>query len=644
MSSSTGSTDNLHSFGYRSDDAVRPSHALQGASLAFSSPSAKVLPSPNTYSGTNGALAAASSAGLKTAPKGSGADAQLQELGNPGLPKAYANPTENEVKRASSTTTPRHSYRVPSISSRDGSASRARLADAASREQSPSHIAAITAASKSTSQRGPGSHSIPRSDPRRPSLLHRHSDYPASYTPRASGVREPTDDTPIAATNNLVKLYESIQVPPAGRPEISQLNDGPSIMSPKPFRPSAARQLTVRNSLTFGKQQDTNKNQDSSGPPAKELSSVGANAAATKLAKPAIPKNQSRATATPPASQSPPVRRTSKRSALLNRHRCQTSSVAKTPSTSSSSSYASAVDKITSTRKDNLELRLHDGSNDIDDRIVTSGVQRTDLNIDLPSESQFKEQSPARPAYNKSSRSFDAPIYDSTPNLTRPPTVLTASLVPQLTADSLANAMVASSLASSRAPSPTKPHLPPPRRQGKPHSLFLRSQSTEEVSRTPSPAKQMRQTLRTTRKSENDEQGYKAKKSHFMKKHPNKHHEGDRKRWRDTVSEAERKRYEGLWAANKNLLYSSVVTTIPPNLILDIVVRDIWQRSRLPEDVLEEIWNLVDTAAQRALGKEEFVVGMWLIDQRLKGRKLPVRVSESVWGSVSMLSGIKHRR
>ena len=207
--------------------------------------------------------------------------------------------------------------------------------------------------------------------------------------------------------------------------------------------------------------------------------------------------------------------------------------------------------------------------------------------------------------------------------------------------------MVASSLASSRAPSPMKPHLATSMRHGRPHSLFHRSHSTEEVSRTPSPAKQMRQTLRTAKKSEDEEKIHKAKRSHFIKKHPNKHHEGDRKRWRDIVSEAERKRYEGVWAANKNLLHFSNATEVSSNTVLNIIVRDIWRRSRLPDDVLEEIWSLVNTQGQRVLEKEEFVVGMWLIDQRLKGRKLPVRVSDSVWSSVRMLSGIKvskHRK
>lgn len=44
------------------------------------------------------------------------------------------------------------------------------------------------------------------------------------------------------------------------------------------------------------------------------------------------------------------------------------------------------------------------------------------------------------------------------------------------------------------------------------------------------------------------------------------------------------------------------------------------------------------------LGKEEFVVGLWLIDQRLKGRKLPVKVSETVWTSVKGLQGIKVKK
>ena len=71
------------------------------------------------------------------------------------------------------------------------------------------------------------------------------------------------------------------------------------------------------------------------------------------------------------------------------------------------------------------------------------------------------------------------------------------------------------------------------------------------------------------------------------------------------------------------------------NSVANVIVRDIWRRSRLPEDELAEVWDLVDRDRRGVLGKQEFVVGMWLIDQRLKGRKIPTKVSSSVWGSAN---------
>ena len=142
-----------------------------------------------------------------------------------------------------------------------------------------------------------------------------------------------------------------------------------------------------------------------------------------------------------------------------------------------------------------------------------------------------------------------------------------------------------------------------------------------------------------------DDVDYRKKKGHIVRKHPNKHHEGDRKRYRNQVTERERKRYEGVWAANKGLLMES--ETQSKDDVLNIVVRDIWSRSRLPDDVLEEVWDLVDIRGIGRLGKEEFVIGLWLIDSRLKGNKLPSKVSESMWASVRRLTGIKvqhHRR
>ncbi|KAL8837504.1 MAG: hypothetical protein Q9170_002497 [Blastenia crenularia] len=137
----------------------------------------------------------------------------------------------------------------------------------------------------------------------------------------------------------------------------------------------------------------------------------------------------------------------------------------------------------------------------------------------------------------------------------------------------------------------------------------------------------------------------KYKSTRFIKKHPNKHHEGDRKRWRDQITELERKRYEGVWATNKGILTSTYqigasLSIDASNGVLNIVARDIWSRSRLPSDVLEETWELVDSSRTGLLSKEEFVVGMWLVDQGLKGRKLPVKVSNSVWYSARGLTGI----
>ncbi|KAL8634435.1 MAG: hypothetical protein Q9228_007970 [Teloschistes exilis] len=218
--------------------------------------------------------------------------------------------------------------------------------------------------------------------------------------------------------------------------------------------------------------------------------------------------------------------------------------------------------------------------------------------------------------------------------------------------------MIASSLATSRAPSPTKPPLPPPRRRSRPH-LFHRTHSADEAadSRTPSPSNRtMRTTMRAPLDPNTDALVKQHKSNRFINKHPNKHREGDRKRWRDQITEFERKRYEGVWAANRGLLTSchhqqskttaDHKTDVNPadNGVLNIIVRDIWSRSKLHTDVLEEIWDLVARNGVGVLGKEEFVVGMWLVDQRLRGRKLPVKVQDSVWFSARGLTGIKVRR
>ncbi|CAK9439155.1 uncharacterized protein LODBEIA_P33790 [Lodderomyces beijingensis] len=69
-------------------------------------------------------------------------------------------------------------------------------------------------------------------------------------------------------------------------------------------------------------------------------------------------------------------------------------------------------------------------------------------------------------------------------------------------------------------------------------------------------------------------------------------------------------------------------------LMLGAVVKRIWNRSKLPGDTLEQIWNLVDYRRDGTLSKNEFLVGMWLVDQCLYGRKLPKKIEPVVWESL----------
>ena len=225
----------------------------------------------------------------------------------------------------------------------------------------------------------------------------------------------------------------------------------------------------------------------------------------------------------------------------------------------------------------------------------------------------------------------------------------------------LTNAMIAGHVASSRGPSPEKvltDQFDGVRKSGDYGGLLTPVPRTSldvlRRIRTPSPNKSLRPTLRKNLSSTSDDDKKYRRKHFYQRKHPNKHHEGDRKRWRDAITIRERKRYEGVWAANRGkflLEYNNneVDTTLRSSMdnvnthVNNIVVRDIWSRSRLSDQVLEEVWDLVDRSGEGKLDKEEFVVGMWLIDQRLKGRKLPVKVSSSLWNSVRGIYGLKTR-
>ncbi|EEA28327.1 Increased rDNA silencing protein [Talaromyces marneffei ATCC 18224] len=222
-----------------------------------------------------------------------------------------------------------------------------------------------------------------------------------------------------------------------------------------------------------------------------------------------------------------------------------------------------------------------------------------------------------------------------------------------MTKEALADAIIASSLASSRAPSPysAPPPLPPPRRSRSRSILHPGDILKKDRRTTSNPPKGLRQTLRDPPKSDVEDNKSPGRR-HLIRHHPHKHHEGDRKRWRQEVTETARKRYEGVWAANKGLWApaESVIyrifpdlprTLVSSDLVVNLVVRDIWARSRLPAHTLEQIWNLVDRSEIGMLSREEFVVGLWLIDEILQGHKIPVKVPDSVWDSVRHLPGIK---
>ncbi|KAH0437683.1 hypothetical protein CcaCcLH18_03803 [Colletotrichum camelliae] len=205
-----------------------------------------------------------------------------------------------------------------------------------------------------------------------------------------------------------------------------------------------------------------------------------------------------------------------------------------------------------------------------------------------------------------------------------------ASSTTSLPLNSLSNAIMAGSLAAARlTPSNTgNSTLSPP-----PHP-----------NRTKSP--RLRQTLRQP-PSKSDDEDEIRKKKHQKASNKHSHAEGARRRWRDEITERERRRYEAVWASNRGALLLTPFlpqalqsdAVLPPpqdaaDCVANIVAREIWRRSRLPTEELAEVWDLVDRSRRGMLSKQEFVVGMWLIDQRLRGRKIPRKVSASVWDSV----------
>lgn len=615
---STRSTDQQPASTTRNAAGTTPGSALKGASVAFQAPPPTPKPLINTYSGTNGALAAATRAGL----------GQQKNVGKTAITafeiQTPKTPLDAFPKRTTSCTI--DGLRL----SREASSSR---------QQSPSYIAATLAAARSTPTPVNGPISVGKGMQRARQASQDHK-----------------DESSIPATNSLVQLFESKY----GSQEVKKVVKTPSseplerppprqIVSPQPIRPHLAWRLSSQ-TLNGTAKLHENRNLE----PRPNLGKdepiprpASATAAATAFAASLAQSNE-----TPKAVPKPPPTRGTRRPTSIKVPSKEDDEDASPSATDSfsTSTYTSARDVLSRT----------------DTRNLSQAISPQPLKPYLPPSHPPKFAQPAKrfsppPTKPPILRRASARPYTSVPAPSR--------LSPQLTADSLANAMVASSLASSlassRATSPSKQIPPLPRRHSRPLSLFLPSHQ-HFPSRTPSPNKVtgMRHTLRKEISSEEEKEERERKRHHhILKKHPNKHAEGDRKRWRDSITERERKRYEGVWATNRGLLLPLSLLRPSPNQtpssastsfaaikqaelnLLDcvhaLIVKDIWTRSQLALPTLAEIWELVDGLGEGRLRREEFVVGMWLVDQCLKGRKLPVRVGESVWESVRVLRGVR---
>lgn len=598
-----------HSRIVRTSDTSRDSTAFLGAIHAFSLPKTPVQLGRVDYNGWNGALAAAVYAG----------DGKQREERT-----AYQ---ENILPAK---TAPLVVQKVPAMSygyrqTPDSFVKEGHKQGVATEGQTPSHIAALRAASK-------------------PSGTFNASISPNWLTDRSSNDQSISssslskDESPILATSALVKLFEShANITPSTSRVSSPLKTEPVIRSAslnhkapfdgrkfEPWRTEPVEGLVAKKQLP--------------GPPSTEtISPLILSSNKTKpedftenyMTRNERPQPESVPRGTAPLP--PPPRRARRNGGPMQPDRTGLTFTNYSNENSSPSSYASAIDMIQSPSS---STEPHTVSESVRNHIPQSvHAQRRVASANNPADTTRHSERPDRSSSAAKRQGREGPL-------------LFHSLTPQLTADSLADAMVASSLASSRAASPGKQVLSPlPRRHSKQTTVFRRSLSHDpSKSRTPSPVKGgMRQTMRAPSKADNDDMDYNWKRNgHILKKHPNKHNEGDRKRWQDEIAEQERKRYEGVWAANKGLWMP------PGNLelatkVVNLVVRDIWRRSKLPDHVLGEVWDLVDREGLGRLGKEEFVVGMWLIDQRLKGRKLPVEVSESVWYSARRLTGVKYK-
>lgn len=631
------------------DASSNPPHnardaALKGASLAFGKPKVAPKPQVNTYSGNNGALAAARQSStpqpqlLRPQGTGNSSTSQLSQTSHLGLPQAQPGRARSPSVIAASLAAQRHTPASDSTDTR-----RRSMMDSSNNTSNDSLPGAGTV--KDIRARFNASVSAATSPAAAKAA-------PALTGPSLSQTSEPTDATSIPPTTSLVKMFEQNKAAHAAAPAavrspkpapiLTSRGGPPPLKSPKP-----TRNITVPFASPERSKSDA---------PKPRPVSAGNIAAKPKPApKPAKFLGDAQKTS-PHVSPKVPPKPTFVTSAR------EVPAPSKEDSDDDDAAYMSAPETQTDHRA----------------KPILPPPRRSNKKItkeDTPSRTGASASTrPAQVAHlrrhSATSGTSSAPPLE-TRTLLPPPPISSSykrtsmkQIEPHITGESLANAMVGAALAGSRVSTPASqsksPLPPPPRRSGNQHHhhhphLFHSHNHSRETSPTKKPGKLM-PTLRKEPSSSDSESGRDAKhkkKRALGPKHPNKHAEGTRKRWRDSINEREKKRYEGVWAANRGLylhpsqLHPAVLASVPnpeelKDEVVNFVVRDIWNRSRLPPHVLEEVWELVDGRGVGRLRREEFVVGMWLIDQVLKGKKLPIKVQESVWASVRG-AGVKVR-
>ncbi|KAI1408807.1 hypothetical protein F5Y13DRAFT_171804 [Hypoxylon sp. FL1857] len=670
--------------------------ALKGASLAFQKSKPKQLPptAPTPRNVDNRALIAATSAASASRDHSRTVSRQTTggsvQAGNEGLEIEQGGMAQSSTQHLQPPLPQRHHS-----ASHVGPASRPTMPD----PRSPSFIAATLAASRSASPTRNQAAQLHTYTPQPAGRQRKHS--VSGRDSAASSVASldlATDTTSIPSTNALISMFEKRQddtdpvkkgVPAADnrkslgpKPKL-RAPTPPRTMSPivknelSPSRPacSTTRGRTASPSPSMAdlaqdkrqQQQDApveTKARPPALPPARAKNKVQSSTQPTSLEV----RGKPRASTPPPKSisradtviLSPKPRHPTPKKILLNDITAQDSvpeGQTSPPGKPKQYPPPSAHDGAEVSLPEDDSRRTSTSSND-------TFVSASSVPTPHPGSPERGRSRPSSPDTLRPRRPPSAQTVSTTISTGRPPPPprrQTQQPTSNLPLESLTDAIMAGSLASSRiTPSKTPPPKPPSRRQT-PH---------------------MRQTLRQA-PSKSDDEGYSRARSRHRKplgklaggnKHA--HHEGARKRWREEITARERKRYEGVWASNRGLLLvspanssaSSVSTLAPTNGqtqpqsqtpspaqalekekeqgVANVIVRDIWARSRLPFDELAEVWDLVDRRGLGFLDRTEFVVGMWLIDQRLRGRKIPRKVTESVWGSARgvRVDGVRGRK